>query len=202
VPPVVCRSNATCAAQSPFGICAGASGNGAQVASNSSATYANVAFSQCFSTAAAPAQIGVSRSLSGGNFSINDGLLLWDTAALPDNADLISAAVILRVTTVDNANARSLQGEWFNWGPSCDASDWTPTAASTAFSVPNSSIPPNVDVSIALSGATANVNRTGLTYLRLHESGGQPTGLNRVVFAAYDNTTLPGPRLQVCYQLP
>jgi hypothetical protein len=198
-PAAVCTSNTTCAAQSPYTTCAGASANNAQAASTTPTSYANLAFNQC---SAAAASVGVSRSFTGGTYAVNDGLLQWDTSALPDNAMVSSATLIVRVSTVDNTDARSWQGEWFNWGASCAAADWTATAASTAFSVPNSAVAINADNSIALTGVAANVSLTGRTYLRLHESGGQPTGLNRVVLASYDSTTQPGPRLQVCYQLP
>jgi len=78
----------------------------------------------------------------------------------------------------------------------------TDTAASTAFSVPTSSLVLNVDNTIALGGLAGTVNLTGRTFLRLHISGEQPTGLNRVIFADFDHTTQPGPRLSVCYTLP
>jgi hypothetical protein len=199
-PAVVCTSNATCAAQAPYTTCAGASTNNAQAASTTPTAYANLAFNQCFSTGST--LIGVSRSFTGSTFGVNNGLLQWDTSALPDNAIVSSATLTVWVSTVDNIDARSFQGEWFNWGASCGASDWTATPASTAFSVPNSSVAANANNSITLAGVAGNINLAGRTYLRLHESGGQPTGLNRVIFAAYDNTTQPGPRLQVCYLLP
>jgi hypothetical protein len=198
-PAVVCTSNSACAAQAPYTVCAGAGSDNAQAASTTPTTYSNVAFGQCW---VGTANIGVSRSFTGSTYAVNNGLLQWDTSALPDTAVVASATLTVSVSAVDNADARSFQGEWFNWGASCDASDWTVSAAGTAFSAPNSGIVANADNVFALTGLLGNINLSGRTYVRLHESGGQPTGNNRVVFAGYANTSQPGPRLQVCYVLP
>jgi hypothetical protein len=194
---VVCNSNAACTGQVPYTVCAGAAVDDAQSASTTPANYANLAFNQCFSIGAA--QVGVSRSFTGSIYAVNDGLLQWDTSALPDDAMVTDATLTVRVSTVDNANARSFQGEWFDWGTSCDGTDWTVTPANTAFSIANSSVVVGVDNAIPLTGTTGNVQPAGRTALRLHQSGGQPTGFNRVVFAAFESTSQPGPRLQVCY---
>jgi hypothetical protein len=198
-PAVVCNSNAACAGQAPYSICAGAGGDNAQAASTAPSTYASLIFNQCF---VGPPNIGVSRSFTGSTYADNNGLLQWDTSALPDTAVVTSATLTVWVVTVDNTDARSFQGEWFNWGASCDAADWTLSAASTAFSAPNSSIVTNAANTIPLSGVLGNINLSGRTSVRLHESGGPPTGNNRVVVAGYANTSQAGPRLQVCYALP
>lgn len=161
--------------------------------------YANLVFNSCSMSGTIT---GVARNLAAGNYAIFDALLQWDTSSLPDDASVTGATLIQTVVLASSANGRNYEGEWFNWG-TCDANDWTPIAANSAFSVPISTITgSNSDNSFALSGAGTNVNVTGRTYLRLHISGGQPTGLNRVNAALYEHATLPGPRLRVCYVQP
>ncbi len=199
-PAVVCTSNAGCAGQAPFATCAGASADDHGVSSVPNVTYNSVVFNQCFPAATT---LGMSRSRNvDGTYLNNLGLVQWDTSALPDDAILSSATLTAAVTAVINADGRSLQGEWFNWGAACDAGDWTLAAASTAFSAPLSGIAGNnASNSFALTGP-GNINVSGRTYLRLQISGGAPTAPNLVQIAAYDHTTLPGPRLQVCYVMP
>ena len=43
------------------------------------------------------------------------------------------------------------------------------------------------------------ISTTGHTGIRLHVSGGEPTGKNSVCLAAFDDTSLPEPRLAVTY---
>jgi hypothetical protein len=147
--------------------------------------------------------LGMSRSRnSNGTYFNNLGLVEWNTSSLPDNAILTSAMFTAVVVAKNNADGRSLQGEWFDWGTACDAGDWTLTAASTAFSTPISNITASNAANTFTLVAVGNVNVSGRTALRLHISGGAATGVNSVQIAAWDNTTLAGPRLQACYVLP
>jgi hypothetical protein len=193
-PARVCATNATCSGQAPYTVCAGAVGDDGQVAGTSSASYPG-AYGSCYLNAT---NTGVARNLSGGKYQVNQGLLQWDTSALPDNAMVTSAALTIWSSSVTDTDSRNLQGEWFNWGATCNASDWTPAGGTGAFSLANSTITAGAFNTIALD-AVYNVSRTGRTYLRLSQSGGLPTGINRVVFDAFESTKRPGPSLQVCY---
>lgn len=193
-PLVVCTANTACAGLAPYTTCAGAPSDGAWAGSTQTTTYPPT-FNQCFP---ADTVVAASRNLNGGKYMVNDGLLQWDTSSLPDTATVTSASLRVYVLVRDSINARDFQGEWYNWGATCDGADWTATAASTAFTTPIIGLTLNADNDVPLSAVT-NVNLAGRTALRLHVSGGVPTGLNRVLFADYEHATQPGPRLVVCY---
>jgi hypothetical protein len=69
---------------------------------------------------------------------------------------------------------------------------------STAFSKDITEIVANASNDFTLSGL-GGISTIGITGLRLHVSGGQPTGDNNVTIASFDNATLPEARLIVTY---
>lgn len=130
-------------------------------------------------------------------YTVNVGLLQFDTSALPDTATRQSASLSIYVTARKNVNNRNLRGEWYAWDGT--SADYTVDASSgiTAFDVPLSSI------ALATNEIPlANLNQislTGLTYLRLHITGGAPGSTNYIIFAATRNTGYPEATLALTY---
>jgi len=152
----------------------------------------------------------VRRNLQGSKYRIANGLLRWNTAnCLPANATVVAATLRLFVQGKNDNNNRALIADWYNWGATIDASDYQAAAQSTALSPAGAcgatcnltSIVVNADNNFTLDNV-ANVNVTGLTYLRLHISGGTPSAQNALTIASFDNTTLPEPRLVIDYVAP
>lgn len=121
----------------------------------------------------------VTRALAGGNFSIYNGYLKWNTSSLPDNATVTAAKVRLWIFGAPNANGRDLTADWYTW--TGVVGDWTATAQTNAISGTAistfTSLPAWFEIDLA---NVNNVSLTGTTYLRFHISGGQPTGDNTV----------------------
>lgn len=120
-------------------------------------------------------------------------LVRIDTSSL-SGLTVLSAALTFPQSAVVSDDARNVNGEWVDgvalWP--ITAADYTSGSASTAFSVPLSSLP-IVNPTITLD--PTHVNTTGFTALRLTVSGGQPAG-NNVGFL-WDGTQAPG----VCLNL-
>jgi hypothetical protein len=129
-------------------------------------------------------------------------LLRFDTSPLPDNATIISAKLRLNVIGKADTNGRNLVGERYSashWP--IDASDYTPNANGTAFSVDITALNAQVANDLALNNP-GSILTSGMTALRLTIGGGQPTGDNYVQLAAYDHSTLTEPQLVVSYATP
>lgn len=172
------------------------SGNDAQALSTSSATYAGLAYSSHPST---NTNIGPNRVLSGGFYWNYVDLLKFDTSTLPDNDNVTAATLRIFVVSVSNANSRSIVGEYFTWDGT--SGDWTLTApASPVLSVPLSSITAGSVSNDLPFTDFSGISKTGNTFLRLHISGGQPTGVNSISYSAFDHATNPAPRLIVTHE--
>ena len=199
----VCAADADCTV-APFLACGGASQDdgriyryGSTVYPPNTATVADDTFKQT----------GTQRSLYAGSpatFFVQNGAMRFNTGAvLPGNGTVTSAALTVQVLEpLESADGLSLTGEWYNWGPTVGPEDYSEVPFTSAFSVPVSSITAGSNT-IPLSGVAANVSVTGYTYLRTHMSqrpgDAAPTGVNAVLIALFDNTTVAGPALTVCY---
>jgi hypothetical protein len=143
------------------------------------------------------------RRLAFGEFQVLNGLLRFDTSALPDGATITAATLKLYVTGKTDADNRSLVSEWYpasNWP--IDAADYTATAGTSALAGTDiTTISTGAVNSFDLTGLTA-VSTTGYTSLRLNISGGQPTGDNYLQFAALENANAPAAQLVVSWTLP
>lgn len=143
------------------------------------------------------------RRLAFGNYSVLVDLLRFDTSALPDDAVVTSATLKLHVTGKADANDRALQAEWYA------AASWPIDAADFALDSSASALP-GADLTAIATGQVSSfalasltsVSVTGFTGLRLHISGGQPTGDNLIQFASYDHASLPEPQLVVEWSVP
>lgn len=133
--------------------------------------------------------------VSGVIYEVYNALLKWDTSTLDDALSTQAASLTLNISAVYDANSRSLTGEWYSWDGTSDA-DYTSTSSATAFSVLLSSLIAG-DNEIPLTGYGAGVSETGYTYLRLHISGGQPTGTNYVYINPFEAGVALAPRLSV-----
>ena len=144
---------------------------------------------------------------STGDYAVGVGLLRFDTGALPDDAIITAARLELYVVDKNNANNRSLVGEFHPssaWPIAAGSyTDVAPTQ-NLAFGVAVPSLPLGQVVPITLDAALADqqVSRTTTTGLRLHISGGQPSGINSVEFVTQDDPTRPEPCLVLDYVRP
>lgn len=108
-------------------------------------------------------------------------MMRFDTSSLPDDAQVATATLRLYHEAM-NDNNRSLAVEWYpSFTGATAASDWTLDVDGSAHpGVPLSTLDQqgHTWVEIPLSGASANVSRTGMTAFRLGITGGQPVATN------------------------
>lgn len=148
---------------------------------------------------------GPTREFGAGTYQVKNGLLLWDTSSLPDDATVTAATLRLKFSWVANPDSRSFTADWFAWGASA-AADYSLNGDAAGFAAGTTahsgtslgSITVNADNDFALTNLS-NISKTGNTYLRLHVSGGQPAGANQLTFYAQEHTTEPAARLIVDY---
>ena len=142
------------------------------------------------------------RRLAFGNYQVLTSLLRFDTSSLPDNATVTSVKLRGYLTSVADADDRTLIGEWYSassWP--IDAGDWTLTPASNALTGTDiGTLTKNTTAELTLANP-ANLSLTGYSALRLGISGGQPNGDNHVQFASLEHSQ-PEPQLIVAYTLP
>jgi len=127
----------------------------------------------------------------------------WDTSSIPDSATITSARALIYVQGLEDANARNLTADWFDFGGGTPTdADYSETAQTGALSA--------LDISTVTVGATnsftlgnvSNISKTGFTGLRFHVDGGSPAGVNAVIFSSFDHATDPAPQLEVTYSDP
>ncbi len=143
------------------------------------------------------------RSFYSSEFHVWNGLWRWDTSALPVAAAITSANLILTVVGYNNDEPnRSAVFDWHDWSALSTtnniAVDAPTTGLAASFDLASAF---NGTLTLALSGADANVNRTGFTYLRGHVSGGQPTGINRIIPRAFEFSASAAAKLEVVYEV-
>ncbi len=177
-----------------------ASGNDGGTISTPNATYASVV---CASGSVTGATEGAIRTLFAGEFYIWYVHLRWDTSSIPD-ADAVSAASLrLYVTLLQDEDNRNLQADWNDFGAALDCSDWVhdaPTADAIA-GADITTLTVSANNTLALSNLS-NINKTGVTGIRVHVSGGQPAARNRVDLSMFDHATLDEPQLSVTHAPP
>lgn len=145
----------------------------------------------------------IQRSLSGANYTVRVLLLAFDTSSGIGSDDISAATLELYIsaTNFNNTDTRNLVGEWYtaSYTGSIVSGDYTATPASSAFSVALSSLTTNAVNTITLTSPDSNIAKSGVTALRIHVDGGQPTGLNRVNIASVDDPSNQEPRLNVTH---
>lgn len=145
----------------------------------------------------------VARDLSG-VYVVSCGLLRFDTSSLPDTAVISAASLQLYATSKVDTNSLSLVAGWYAWNET--NSDWTNSPETNAHSgTPIASLVVSATNDFSLINLS-NINKTGLTYLRLHitqrASDAAPSGNNHAAFVTREHATLPEPQLLVTYTMP
>jgi hypothetical protein len=142
------------------------------------------------------------RRFAFGSYFVNVPSLRFDTSGLPDGATITSATLKVFVTGKTDDDARNLMAEWYpasNWP--IDAAEFSLDSTGSALAGSDiTAITVGGVNSFALTGLSA-VSTTGATALRLHVSGGQPTGDNYVQMAAFENSN-PEAQLVVTWTVP
>jgi hypothetical protein len=127
-------------------------------------------------------------------------LVRFDTSSLPDNATITGATLVLWPTVRVSTDGLSLVAGWYSpasWP--IDAGDWTVGAPADAHAgTPMGGIVANQSLSLGLLNLT-NINKAGMSALRLHLSAQTPTGPNDLVIATSEDPSLPAPRLVITY---
>lgn len=144
--------------------------------------------------------VTVSRDFVSPNYRTRNGLIRWDTTTLPAGATITAATVRFTPSAKADANGRSLVAEWYsgsNWP--IDTTDYAATAPGTpAASILLSSVVLNALTDLVFTDLSG-INPTGYTGVRLHISGDEPTGMNRVSLPTWDHTVAPEPQLIITY---
>jgi hypothetical protein len=135
-----------------------------------------------------------------GGYDVFDGLVRFDTSAIPDGATITGATLRLYVTGKADGNNRNLVAEWYDAGSwPIDAGDYVLNPGGSALAGADvTQIAVGASNDFALTGF-GSISKTGYTGLRLGVDGGQPTADNYVQIAAFDHPTLAEPRLIVTY---
>lgn len=129
-------------------------------------------------------------------YNIRNMLMQWDTSSLSGKTPT-QATLEWDVLDKADTDARNITCDWYNWGASCDSSDYSESAQTGALSgydITSISVADNQQ--IVLDNVTG-VSTTGTTYLRCHVSGGSPTGSNYIQAAMYEHATKDPPKLIV-----
>ena len=148
--------------------------------------------------------ISVENSLKAGpTYDVRVTLLRWDTSSIPDNAVITEA--VLRTWTLgrQDDDGRNVTADWYDAGTIAD-DDWTSTAGTDAHAGTTlehwSGDPGDRDISLI---NLENINKTGVTGLRLHIDGGEPTvGENWISFVSFGDDEATSARLVVTHSDP
>lgn len=124
--------------------------------------------------------------ITGTDYIISNGLMRWDTSAIPDTDVIASAILRVRVTTITNPDTRSLGLAYYDPGNPLGTYNYTGTYDASGGVATLASITTGY-FDIPLISPDANINKTGFTGLRGTVSGSTPTGRNQVRWATYDN---------------
>lgn len=135
-------------------------------------------------------------------FTVTVSLMRWNTSSL--GASAIPTAAYFNPTyntaAYYDTDNRSYAVEWYS------AANWPIDALDHAMTAPGSPVITRDLTGIPLGGtetlacaSLTGVDPTGYTGIRIHITGGQPTGNNQVSFYAWDHTTQPEAKLIVDY---
>lgn len=134
-------------------------------------------------------------------YFISNGLMRWDTSSIPDNANILSANLIIRlITLTDGEGDRSFTADWYEPG-TVGNEDYQEAAGTNAHAGTDlGSLVNGADNTLALMNLS-NISKAGYSGIRTHVSGGTTELYNEAIFAAFDHATLTEPRLEVIYGL-
>jgi hypothetical protein len=142
--------------------------------------------------------------LSGNWYYVANGLMAFDTSALPDNATITGASLLTDVVSKWNADGLSLTADAYNWGPQAEGTDHSHAPQTGVLSAtPLSSLSVGDQQTINLENAASWVSKDGWSQIRFHitqrASDAAPTGENGIGFASWDHATKTEPKLVVTY---
>jgi hypothetical protein len=142
------------------------------------------------------------RSFISPTYYITVAIVRWDTSSL-SGAQVQSATAKFYLSAKGADDNRQVTIEWYNWTPPASTSNWVQDAVNNAHAGTSIASLPNAAqyVSLALQNLS-NLNTSGYTGLRLHVSGGQPTGSNLFQFRSFEHTGGTPPLLEVTYVAP
>lgn len=140
------------------------------------------------------------KSVDGGDYEVDLTLLRFNTAVLPDDGIAITGAVLrFRVSATLSTDGRSLAADWYDWSPTMGASDYTDSAGTDAHAgTLITNLISDAENYLELTGL-GNISQESYTYLRLHITGGIPSGSNIVQIGAFDSSNPIKPQLTVYY---
>lgn len=134
-------------------------------------------------------------------YRILNGLMVFDTSSIPDGDTVTSAILRLWGLGRNNVNARMVAFDWYlRVGTDADYSEDALTTAHAG--ILTSAVVVDADNDFTLLNPAANINKSGNTGLRMHITGGEPTGTNQASFASFDRPTVPDPRLVIEHDTP
>ncbi|MDQ3756315.1 MAG: amidase domain-containing protein [Actinomycetota bacterium] len=135
----------------------------------------------------------LTRSLEGGSYRVSNVFVEWNTGALPDDAEVISAEVRVGVRSRTSGNNLGVTADWY-LGDCCSLAGYTSTSQTGAIEPSDITdfecCDPQAAVAntIELVDPEQHISLTGRTGIRLHIATGVPSAVNRVDFSA--NPTL------------
>jgi hypothetical protein len=130
------------------------------------------------------------------------GLLRFDTSELPNGSDITAGTLRVDINNLGNNNARSITAEYYTWSPPGGSSDFTATEGTDALSPVLIQGGWGAGVRDFPLDGLSGINTSGYTGMRLHISGGAPTGENIFSCYAFDDATHTGPQLIIDYEPP
>jgi len=144
--------------------------------------------------------IMIRKTPAAANRYVYNGFVRWDTSSLSGNTPT-GATLRIYVSSVADADGRDLTADWYTaWPISCD--DYTATAGTDAISGEDlTNFTDDQDNDVTLDNVDG-VSTSGYTGLRLHISGGEPSGDNKLSFSGYDDNSQDNARLIVAYTEP
>lgn len=125
----------------------------------------------------------------------------WDTSAIPVDATITGASLTVHVTNRSATNGGMFRGDWYQWD-GVSATDHVIEVGNNAIA-DMAMLPTGAGQVITLQNASANVSKTGFTYVRTGMSGtATPTGADECAFASANNiSSFALPTLTVDYTL-
>lgn len=135
------------------------------------------------------------QQLSGGLYQPFEGLVSFDTSAIPDAATVLSATLTLTSKNAANGSGYILQARLYDFGATIETADWVAGAslASKTLLATASVLPASANLPVPFTSAAAfaaNINVTGSTRIVLcsdrQVASTAPTGLE---FASFTDST-------------
>lgn len=126
------------------------------------------------------------RGYTGGQYYVYNRVIQFDTSAIPDGDEIISADITFRALVLTGSSAYAISGEWYNQPGTITAADYSNVVSDTAFAaIAVSTLTPGVDYTKPLLNPDANINKAGVTAIRTHYSDlGAPAGNNYYEWAS------------------